>query len=62
MKDFAQAVQGWANYLDRTQWYKLKDLEKIQEQGLKRLVLHHAVQSPWFKRRSEEHTSELQSH
>ena len=50
MKDFAQAVQGWANYLDRTQWYKLKDLEKIQEQGLKRLVLHHAVQSPWFKR------------
>ena len=49
MKEFAQAVQGWANYLDRTQWYKLPDLEKIQEQGLKRIVLHHAVQSPWFK-------------
>ena len=49
MKDFAQAVQGWTNYLDRTQWHKLADLEKIQEQGLKRIVLHHAVQSPWFK-------------
>ena len=49
MTDIAKETQGWANYLDKTQWYSLADLEKIQEIGLKKIVLHHAVQSPWFK-------------
>ena len=49
MTDIAKETQGWANYLERTQWYTLAQLEEIQEMGLKRIVLHHAVQSPWFK-------------
>ena len=49
MTDIAKETKSWAEYLDRTQWYSLEDLEKIQEMGLKRIVLHHAVQSPWFK-------------
>ena len=49
MKELAKEIQGWANYLDKTQWYSLEKLEELQEIGLKRIVLHHAVQSPWFK-------------
>lgn len=49
MTDIAKETKSWADYLERTQWYSLAELEKIQEMGLKRIVLHHAVQSPWFK-------------
>jgi len=49
IQELAKEIQGWANYLDKTQWYSLEQLEEIQELGLKRIVLHHAVQSPWFK-------------
>lgn len=48
-QELAKEIKGWANYLDKTQWYSLEKLEEIQEMGLKRIVLHHAVQSPWFK-------------
>ena len=54
MKELAKEVLGWYNYLDRTQWYKLAQLQDIQQQGLKRIVLHHAVQSPWFKQRLQD--------
>lgn len=48
-QELSKEIRDWAVYLDRTQWYSLADLEKIQERELKNIVLHHSVQSPWFK-------------
>lgn len=50
MTPTTKEIKNWTEYLDRTQWYNLAQLEEIQEMGLKRIVLHHAVQSPWFKK------------
>jgi phenylacetate-CoA ligase len=47
----AQEILKWFQYLEQSQWWTKQQLEEAQETYLKRIVLHHAAQSPWFKQR-----------